>query len=302
MTPIFEKQDLNLRILLVEDNEDYACVLMTRFSTRKNPVFNVDHAASLQAGIDRLAEAKYDAVLLDLILPDSQGLDTFIKVYSHAPATPIVVLTGLEDETLGLQAVHRGAQDFLAKRKADWEAVAKVLLYAIERHRTQGTLAALSLTDELTGLHNRRGFLALAEQQMKLANRTKRGLVLVFIDLNGFKQINDRFGHQEGDQALRDVAKILKSTFRGSDVIARIGGDEFAILAIDAEKESEEILKNRLDEKLKNHNDETTRKFKISFSYGIVNFNPNHPSSLEELMASADRAMYAKKRLETSES
>ena len=297
-----EKDNSSVHILLVEDNQDYAFVLMTRFSTTKNPVFLIEHAENLQAGIEHLAKAKFDAVLLDLTLPDSRGLDTFLRIHAHAPSVPIVVLTGIEDETMGLEAVRRGAQDFLAKRKADHEAVAKVLLYAIERNRTQGTLAALSLTDELTGLHNRRGFLALAEQQLKLAQRTKRGLALVFVDLDGFKQINDRFGHQQGDRALMDVAQILKATFRGSDVIARVGGDEFAVLAIEASQDSGEILKARLCEKLKNHNEQTANGFKISFSYGVVNFDPEHPCSLEDLMASADRAMYAKKRSGAGES
>jgi len=296
MTPEPGKNNSNPHVLLIEDNQDYAYVLMTRFSAAKSPAFVMEHAETLQDGIDRLAKTKFDAVLLDLTLPDSHGLDTFLKLHTHAPALPVVVLTGLEDEALGLEAVRRGAQDFLAKRKADWKAVAKVLLYAIERHRTQGALAALSLTDELTGLHNRRGFITLAEQQLKLANRTKRGLVFVFVDLDGFKQINDRYGHQEGDHALQDVAKILKSTFRNSDVVARVGGDEFAVLAIEASQDSGEILKARLDEKLKNHNEQTAVKFRISFSYGVVSFDPSHPCSLEELMTSADRAMYAKKR------
>jgi diguanylate cyclase (GGDEF)-like protein len=300
MTPKPEDNNSSVHILLVEDNQDYAYVLMTRFSTVKNPVFNIEHVENLQAGIESLAQKSFDAVLLDLTLPDSHGLDTFLRIHAHAPAVPIVVLTGIEDETMGLEAVRRGAQDFLAKRKADYEAVAKVLLYAIERHRTQGALAALSLTDELTGLNNRRGFLALAEQQLKLAHRTKRGLALVYIDLDGFKQINDCFGHQRGDQALIDVAQILRHTFRGSDVIARVGGDEFAVLAIEASSDSGEILKTRLYEKLKDHNEHAAGGFKLSFSYGVVNFDPDHPCSLEELMHSADRAMYVQKRSGTN--
>lgn len=296
MTPKPEKNNSSIHILLVEDNQDYAYVLKTRFSTVKNPIFDIEHVENLQAGIESLAQKKFDAILLDLMLPDSRGLDTFLRLHTHAPAVPIVVLTGVEDEAMGLEAVRRGAQDFLAKRKADYEAVAKVLLYAIERHRTQGTLAELSLTDELTGLHNRRGFLALAEQQLKLSQRTKRGLALVFIDLDGFKQINDCFGHQQGDRALCDVAQILRSTFRSSDVIGRVGGDEFAVLAIEASRDSGDILKKRLYEKLKNHNEQESNGFKISLSCGVVNFDPERPCTLEELIHSADRAMYVDKR------
>ncbi len=107
-------------------------------------------------------------------------------------------------------------------------------------------IQALAISDPLTGLYNRRGFIALAEQQLKLADRTRRGALLFFADLDGMKWINDTLGHEEGDRALVDIASILKETFRLSDIIARIGGDEFAVLVIDTTAVTPEILTARL--------------------------------------------------------
>ena len=105
------------------------------------------------------------------------------------------------------------------------------------REKLEEELLSLSITDPLTGLHNRRGFLSLAEQQLKLSDRNKRGMQLYFADLDGLKWINDTLGHEEGDKALIEAATVFKETFRTSDIIARLGGDEYAALAIDITEE-----------------------------------------------------------------
>jgi diguanylate cyclase (GGDEF)-like protein len=166
---------------------------------------------------------------------------------------------------------------------------------AVKQYMLQAELRSLALTDELTGLYNRRGFLALAEQQLRLARRTERGVFLFFADLDGLKQINDSLGHLEGDLALIRTAGILKETFRGSDIIARFGGDEFTILAIEASNDSEPAIRNRLQEKLKKHNAKEPRCI-LSLSMGVARFDPHCPTSIGDLMAQADQAMYDDKR------
>jgi diguanylate cyclase (GGDEF)-like protein len=163
-------------------------------------------------------------------------------------------------------------------------------------------IITLSITDSLTGLHNRRGFLTLAEQQLKLSDRTKRGMLLFFADLDDLKRINDTLGHEEGDKALIDVASVLKETFRASDIIARMGGDEFAILTDEfailvpnAEENTPEIIINRLQNRIDTHNNQANRKYKLSISIGSSFYNPENPSSIDELMASADKLMYEQK-------
>lgn len=160
-------------------------------------------------------------------------------------------------------------------------------------------LRALSLHDELTGLYNRRGFLNLAQQQIKIADRTKTykimdEILLLFIDLDKLKQINDELGHNEGDRALIDTAKILKKTFRESDIIARFGGDEFAILALKTREDK--TLCERLQKNIDAYNALGNSSYTLSISIGVTIYNPEKPSTLDELISRADTLMYEHKK------
>jgi diguanylate cyclase (GGDEF)-like protein len=166
---------------------------------------------------------------------------------------------------------------------------------AAKQYMLQAELGNLALTDELTGLCNRRGFMAIAERQLKIGHRTGRGIVLFFMDIDGMKQINDSFGHGEGDRALKRMAKALKMTFRDSDVIARLGGDEFAVLAIEASGNSETAIRARLAEDLKSVSAGETR-YAINLSLGAVRINICSSASIGEWMVRADQAMYEQKR------
>ena len=166
---------------------------------------------------------------------------------------------------------------------------------AARQYMLQAELGNLALTDELTGLCNRRGFMAIAERQLKIGHRTGRGIVLFFLDIDGMKEINDSFGHSEGDLALKRVAKALKMTFRDSDVIARLGGDEFAVLAIEASDTSESAIRARLAEDLKAVSSGETR-FALNLSLGAVRINTCNNASIGEWMVRADQAMYEQKR------
>lgn len=164
------------------------------------------------------------------------------------------------------------------------------------RKKMEEEIRSLSLTDALTGLHNRRGFISLAEQQLKFPDRFKRNMLLFFADLDGMKWINDTLGHEEGDRALIDVAKILRETFRSSDIIARVGGDEFAILAIDTNGTSPEVIMTRLQNEVDIYNGKGTRFYNISISIGVAYYDYKNPCSLDELMSRADKLMYEQKR------
>lgn len=167
-----------------------------------------------------------------------------------------------------------------------------------EQKRAQEELRALSLIDELTNLYNRRGFLTLARQQLKMADRMHRGMFLIFADLDDLKEINDSQGHPAGDQALKDVAKIMKDTFREPDILARIGGDEFVVLAIEgASAANAEVLSARFSDNLTGFNEKGHRPYPLSLSQGVVRLVPGRLTSIEDLLAQADRLMYEKKRL-----
>ncbi len=162
--------------------------------------------------------------------------------------------------------------------------------------RAEDALRTLSFTDELTGLYNRRGFFSLAEQQLKVAYRLKKRDWLLYTDLDGLKWTNDNLGHNEGDIALIDLADILKDTFRKSDIIARIGGDEFVVLGMEKEEANAEVLVGRLLENLTTYNKKGIRSYPLSLSIGIAYFDPGNSCTIDELLARADKRMYKQKK------
>jgi diguanylate cyclase (GGDEF)-like protein/PAS domain S-box-containing protein len=157
-------------------------------------------------------------------------------------------------------------------------------------------LRALSLTDDLTGLYNRRGFLTLGKQQLKMAERMQKNMMLVYMDVDNMKWINDTLGHQEGDKALIYASKILRETFRDSDIIARIGGDEFVVLAIESGKNHAEVFSARLQEKIDDHNNGAQHVYRLSMSTGITRYTSGAPGDLDNLLKIADELMYKNKR------
>ena len=175
------------------------------------------------------------------------------------------------------------------------ELLMRAIRCATKQYMLQAELGNLALVDELTSLYNRRGFMALAERQLKVGRRSGRGMMLIFIDLDGLKQINDWFGHPEGDRALKRTSEALGKTFRESDVIARLGGDEFAVLAIEASGDSEATIRARVRQYVKSISAAESR-YAISLSIGVARFDPRSNTSIRELMAQADHAMYEQKR------
>ncbi len=165
-----------------------------------------------------------------------------------------------------------------------------------ERKRAEAAIQSLSLVDELTGLYNRRGFLAFSEQHLSSIQRTNKSIMVVYADLDGLKQINDSFGHKVGDRALTDTAEVLRETFRTSDVLGRLGGDEFTVLAAVEPEGGVDSVLARLSHMLEGHNAQKTAPYKLSISIGYALLNPDETESVEDLMARADKAMYENKR------
>ena len=185
---------------------------------------------------------------------------------------------------------------------SSWEQDGNVYFTGIlrditKRKKLEDRLRESSLTDELTNLLNRRGFIALSEKQLQISKRYKKPFSILFLDLNDMKTINDAFGHKMGDLALTDTAHILKKTFRSSDIIARIGGDEFTVLMV--ESENSDIQKLAVENILRNvrvHNQKMKRSYKLSFSIGAASFDPKNPCSIDDLLVQADVLMYDNKK------
>lgn len=247
----------------------------------------------LNARAESLLGHERDAVLgqrLCELIPANRTLG-FVEKYRQVMETAVVLEEECEVTSRDYHAawIHHQVVPLV-------DGVAITSRDITERRRQEEALRALSLIDELTGLYNRRGFLTLAQQQLKLARRGHRELVLLFIDMDDFKEINDTFGHNEGDMALRRASEVLKHTFRDSDIIARLGGDEFVVLATDTGKTGSEIIIQRMRRELLERNERDGYPYRLSFSVGAARFDPEAPPSIEELMAAADAMLYENKK------
>jgi len=230
----------------------------------------------------------FDQSFQTLLSESNQELTTVlqeIRALSEELATVLREVQVSSDAEVGSPAQSQPGSELLMR----------TVQCAVKQQKLQAELSSLALTDQLTGLYNRRGFLCLTERQLKLAGRSGRNLLLFFIDVDGLKRINDTFGHTEGDFALFRTAAVLGLTFRDSDVLARLGGDEFCALAIEASDHSEATIMARLRETLETLSAQEPR-YRLSLSVGVVRFTPSTASSIEELMLHADRAMYQTKR------
>ncbi|RMF17939.1 MAG: GGDEF domain-containing response regulator [Candidatus Dadabacteria bacterium] len=256
----------------------------------------LDHVRTLADATSALAEQRFDVVLAELDLPDSEGMDTFQSLRNLSPAMPLVLLCRNNSEQLALTAVRSGAQDYLAKDEADARALIRALRFAVERQQLQERLKNLTLEDELTGLYNQRGFYALAHEYAALAQRSGRGMLLLFIDLDGLKKINDSFGHAEGSRAIVAAGVVLEKTFRDTDLVARWGGDEFAVLLMETSEMTPELVMDRLESVLMRYNTQLRRGYDLAMSVGFARFDPNDPRPIEHLLREADEHMYEVKR------
>jgi len=258
-------------------------------------------AAAPQASLARLARGGVDVVLLALSLSARRGFATFTELRARAPDVPFLFLSDSQDERHGLAAVRAGAQDFLVKGDLDGERLARALRHAIERNRLHAALLDLALVDELTGLYNLRGFLTLATRDQQVARRGDETLLVAFADLDDLKRVNDTAGHAAGDRALRDTALVLRQTFRDADLVARIGGDEYAVLVRHAGPESAGVLADRLRRQVREFNRRAARPYQLSISLGFAAHKASTLDSVAGLLERADRALYRDKRRKQDE-
>jgi two-component system, cell cycle response regulator len=201
----------------------------------------------------------------------------------------------LEQILSALEEISSGLKSSAPNSRSLDDALQRAASCALRQSLIDQEIRSLAVTDELTGLYNRRGFLASATAQLKLAYRHSENVLLLFCDVDNLKKINDSFGHQAGDEALVRAAVALQETFRDSDILARLGGDEFAVLASDASFPDRLAIVSRIEKSLEKWNAEELR-YKLSFSIGVARFDPQASVSLGELMARADEDMYVHKR------
>lgn len=279
-------------VLVVEDSPGDADLL--RDYLGGVPGLELVHVTRLQEALRVLHDRDFDSIITDLTLPDARGFDAVLRLQAGAPNAAILVYSGVDDEALALQVVQLGAQDFLPKGRTDRETLLRSLRFARERKRSDLRLRRLAHYDPLTGLANRSSFADAATQAVARADRQKQMLAVMMIDLDGFKQINDTLGHEAGDQILQEVGVRMRCVFREYDVVARFGGDEFAVMVTDVESvESLSAMVQRLLASLAQPIG--SRDSQVTASVGIALF-PTAGRSPARLLRSADMAMYKAKR------
>jgi len=270
-------------------------------------------AAAMKASMDGMAIIDHTGVCIYLN-------DAYAKIFGHADPTRLIgaswemfyfeeELARMKEqimpavwrdgswrgEAMGLKLNGGTFPLEISISSVDGGGLVQVVRDITEQKNLEETLRNSSLKDDLTGLFNRRGLLKQAAPYFDFARRQKEKLLLLFIDLDGMKKINDEFGHNEGDNALIQTAAILNRSFRSSDIIARLGGDEFTVLVTDLNASKEEAIA-RLNENLRAYNASETRSHKLSFSIGVATLEPERMACFEELLEQADQAMYEQKR------
>lgn len=285
-------------ILLIEDNPGDARLVMEYVREYGRDEFTIEHVASVAEAVPAIDADEADIIVLDLMLPDGEGLDTLQRVHELAPRVPIVVLSHLDDEREAVKAVRLGAQDFLVKQHLSGPLLVRSLRYALERRKLEERLHYLAHHDALTGLANRKLFHDRLDQAIAWARRHRRLLALFVIDLDGFKAINDTHGHAVGDELLREVARRLRASLRATDQAGRLGGDEFVVFASDLAARADACrVADKLLLALSPPYHLGGKPYEVAASIGVALY-PEDADDAQMLFEHADAAMYAAKRTE----
>lgn len=284
-----------LRVLLVEDNPGDVRLIREMLKSAPGALFELSVAENLATSITLARSGGFDAILLDMSLPDSMGLPGLQALAVAAPRTPILVLTGINDDTLALQTSRHGAQDYLVKDEIEASQLARAIRYAIERKTFEAILTTQAHFDSLTGLINRSFFNDRLAQALLRAGRARERVAVMFIDLDKFKAVNDTLGHQTGDELLRAVADLLRHSVRQSDTVARLGGDEFTILIEQMRDVSYAgLVATKILTAFQTPLALAKTSVQITPSIGIAIF-PDHASEAMALLNLADAAMFRAK-------
>ncbi len=295
-----------IRVLYIEDSPADAAWAKTALAQDTNHRFEFEISISLAEGLARFSQGGIDIILLDLKLPDAEGFEVFERVFLAAPRIPIILLTGVvEDEKIAHQAIEKGAQDYLRKGEIDSHALIHSISYAIERQRNREELARVNeklmaankrleelvLLDPLTGLLNRRGLERALFRETALIKKGAPDLLMLSVDLDDFKKINDQFGRAAGDAILKEVSRKIQAALRPTDYASRIGGDEFIILLTQTQRA--EALK--VAERVRLAVSRTSlslphQEIRVTASEGLT-FLSHEMVSVDELIALSDAAV-----------
>ncbi len=306
-------------VLLIEDDSDDALLIQRYLSSAMKIPYQVRHVDRLEKGLAFLNSGGADVVLLDLGLPDGNGLRTLDKAHALSPHIPIIVLTGHDDDDIAVEALHNGAQDYLVKGKVDGGLLQRAIRYAIERNklltelkeaekalrdgeaerqqaaeelkRLNGLLERQATTDPLTGISNRLKFNNTLETELQRSMRYALPLSLIMFDIDHFKSINDTYGHQTGDSVLCELAALTLKNVRLYDLFARWGGEEFMILVTNTAPDNVRMFAEKL--RLRIEDRPFAGAGRVTCSFGVAHFQGDETA--DRFVQRVDAALYRAK-------
>jgi diguanylate cyclase (GGDEF)-like protein len=282
-------------VLLLESDDAHAASMLELLEHSANERYRVVRARNLSEACGYLKTRDYEVILSGLDLPDAHGLPTVTELHAVSPGTPILVVMGSEDKDLALAAVQAGAQDYLVRANVDGSGVGRAIRYAVERKRIEKRLSELAHFDQLTQLANRSLLNERLARALARSSRTGRRAALLLIDLDHFKAVNDTYGHGVGDRLLIEVAHRVLGSTRSEDTVARIGGDEFAVLLEELEDvDGARRVAQRILNAFATNLVMDGRVLPVTASVGIAIY-PDHATNVGDLMRLADAALYQAK-------
>ncbi|MEI6520304.1 MAG: diguanylate cyclase [bacterium] len=291
----FDKKSLSYKLQVLFCDNEVRHIINENLRVRLDNIsfnFNAEFNDSLQYNckIIEIENGLHSIISSDAFPDVIHKLETALELERL-----ILISFALKDEMLGTALIGMRNGEKLTNESA-LEIFVNLAAVALQRRQMECELRSQSIVDELTSLYNRRGFFTLSEQQMKIASRHQKSMMLIFFDLDNLKWINDALGHNFGDEALKVAAEVIRESFRVSDILARIGGDEFVAMVLDANPEDAGILEKRIAAKLHEQNRDDKFGIKLSISMGYSYFDPFSPKTVDEMLRQADSMMYENKR------
>ena len=290
-------------ILSIEDSDDD--FKMIKAGLENNKQIELSRTRSIEETVQVLEQGRFDLIFSDFFFRDGNSLD-FLRIMETARLeVPVVVITGDGNEMIAAQVIQAGAYDYLSKKQVSDKSLFRVIANTLEKARLKREIGdankkmvEMSIKDQLTGLYNSRYFKDALEQDLARAERYKTNLSLCIMDLDHFKNINDTYGHPAGDMVLSEFGKMLKKSVRQSDLLCRYGGEEFAIIFPNIQREIAWTVCERFREMFAQREFEyKSSHFRITFSAGIASFNSGEEKSAAEFLDMADQALYRAKKM-----
>ncbi len=280
-------------VLLLEDDDFDAAVVRELLEKCCRRPFTVQRYKLLSEACTALTRGEFLAVLIDMNVPDSSGLETVREIHHANPETPIIVLNGTDDIGIAVAALGLGAQDYLPKTALDSRALERVIQYGVSRKQKESDVASKAYYDSLTGLGNRAQLYDRWRRGLSRSRRADSQVGVLVVDVDDFRAVNNAHGHEAGDVLLMHLSARLKACVRNTDIVARLGGDEFVIVLENVQSKKEvDAVRDKLMNNASYSMAVNGKKICYSLSIGSAIIDPRADEDLLHAMRAADAELY----------